>query len=135
MRKVERFVRKRLKEGYAPERIRKEILEGCLTKRWGDNHRVSHWATDIPYSWCGCKETFYCNTKKIHFTEVECKRARVCLCVDNETGEIEKHPVLQCPHAVYMDREEGIKLRNKLHLERGYLNVLWNKSSRDSGES
>ena len=91
MRKVERFVRKRLKEGYAPERIRKEILEGCLTKRWGDNHRVSHWATDIPYSWCGCKETFYCNTKKIHFTEVECKRARVCLCVDNETGEIIHH--------------------------------------------
>ena len=108
MRPMEREIRKMLKHGLSPETIRDELLYA----KEGTSSKVSHWAGNRNLcfdnkgnTFCGCRKILYYSETKIHFTEVNCKRARVALCLDKYTGELTKHPILACPDTQYFRKE------------------------------
>ncbi len=101
MRPVERKVRRLLKRGYGPNRARQALV---VDSKIAGGSRVSHWIDAFWNVFCGCHKMRYKNLTHWHFTEVDCKKARVAFCVDNETGEISKHPMLACPHGEYKER-------------------------------
>lgn len=110
MRKQERAFRLLLKQGVDIEAARSRRVNSQYQgykyfSHWSEKETVFqefHGGRDW-HPFCGCNKIEYVSPIHFHFTEVDCSKARVAFCVNSETGEISKHPILACPHSEYRE--------------------------------
>jgi hypothetical protein len=52
---------------------------------------------------CFCDKKVAINKTHIHITNISCKKAKICFCIDCNTLEIKEHRLGECPHAKYIE--------------------------------